>query len=268
MSTLSSMVTTRRPSVEIKHAGGTPLRQMSAADRRNAPAPGLPHIVFDWDDTLVATTFIKNVLLPSLPLYRQDVAITEESEFYPALAKHAEIVELLLRSATKHARVSILTLGSPEWFVKSAAHYFPGCDMLALLDELDIQTCYANRDSELVVMMSTQKGLDPGHVAKVSAFSSCLKRFYGGTDQQWNVLSVGDSIIERDALKEVVQKYNQVSADGPGLALGKTLKLKDHPSLDELTTQVSGCHHYLEGIIKLPYKYDGVVDERGRVTGS
>jgi len=260
MSTLSSMVTTRRPSGETKHA--------SAADRKNAPAPGLPHIVFDWDDTLVATTFIRNVLLPSLPPCRQDVAITEESEFYPALAKHAKIVELLLRSATKHARVSILTLGNPTWFAKSAANYFPGCDMLALLEELDIQTCYADRDSELVVMLSNQKGLDPGHVAKVSAFSSCLKRFYSGTDQQWNVLSVGDSIVERDALKEVVQKHNQVSVDGPGEALGKTLKLKDHPSLDELTTQVSALSSSLEGIIKLPYKYDAVVDERGRVTGS
>jgi hypothetical protein len=229
--------------------------------------PGLPHVVFDWDDTLCPTNFIQTVVMPSLDPARQEMPISQDSHFYEPLQRHARVVEAILRSTRQEvAGISILTLAKPGWLEKSSQCYFPDSNLQELFRELDIQMFYADRDSEMAQMLATQKGKDAGVVAKMSAFSSCLKRFYCDSDAQWNILSVGDSTVERDALKEVLDKETSVhAARHASPPLCKTLKLKDKPDLDMLTSQLENLLPSVKCMLGMTSNMDGMCDDRGRL---
>merc|ERR1719215_333746 len=89
---------------------------------------------------------------------------------------------------------------------------------------------------------------------KEVAFKQELDGFYNQyAHQSWkNVISIGDSIFERDAVRRVV--LNRPSAKRK--CRTKTAKLLDEPTIEELIAQVRVIHDALG----LMVQYDGNLD--------
>ncbi|CAE8673297.1 unnamed protein product [Polarella glacialis] len=102
-------------------------------------------IIFDWDDTLLPTTFILQTVLMSLPEKDRAGVIPEESPYKAALAAHAHLVGFILRAARRVARVAIVSNSLSPWVSASAARYLPGLDVESLLQELDVPIYYSRR---------------------------------------------------------------------------------------------------------------------------
>lgn len=217
-----------------------------------APASKGAVIIFDWDDTLMPTTFIKETVIPTLRNKDED-PLTKESPYYSKFLWHAKVVEQLLRASTKVARVAIVTLATSYWVEGSASRFLPGLDFLLLLRELDINVYPADRQSPMVKEYA-MSGKDPNRIAKVAAMSKCLKQTYHrGIHDTWNVLSVGDSLIEREALKECCSLAQKRQA------ICKTVKLREQLGVAELSRELQSVIPHLRQLINNEEDFDRTV---------
>jgi len=206
-------------------------------------------VIFDWDDTLFPTWHVVNVVNPCIPADVSDGPLDNDSPFFQMLETHARMVERVLRIARSMSRVAIVTLAGRPWVTASAAKYLPGLDLEDLLDELDIDVYYAreavNRTTKHRAFGQTDEGVNPFVVAKRLAMSKCLRRLYRTSGSGWNVVSIGDSLIEKEAISEVLwcigpsQKTN----------LCKTVKLFGDPSAKDLGMQLQLVAGWLQKII-------------------
>ncbi|CAK9109070.1 unnamed protein product [Durusdinium trenchii] len=102
-------------------------------------------IIFDWDDTLLPTTYILGTIIPSLAEEDRAGVLPESSEYKEQLAAHAHLVSFLLRAARRVARVAIVSNSLSPWVQASAARYLPGVDFEALFEELDLPVYYSRQ---------------------------------------------------------------------------------------------------------------------------
>mmetsp|Transcript_13093 Transcript_13093/g.24098 ORF Transcript_13093/g.24098 Transcript_13093/m.24098 type:complete len:568 (-) Transcript_13093:96-1799(-) len=196
-------------------APATPSRDASPS--RNFCLPQNAVIIFDWDDTLCPTYWAGS--------NRTTEAIEASRE---QLIFHAQAVRTLLRSAHAVARVAIVTLATLDWVKASARRFLLNIDFEGLLRELEITVHSAKLDLKMA-----KRTQDPRVVAKRRAMSTCLKKMYGWSPVPWNVISIGDSTIERQALQELL-----LDEGVSHTTFCKTVKLDSDPSLSELTKQV------------------------------
>jgi len=183
-------------------------------------------IFFDWDDTLFPTCFVLEVLKP-YGLKEVDPS----SRFYAEMCMHAAAIESVLRAASEVAYVAIVTLAQRPWVNTSAARFLPGLCVEELLKELNIPVYYASEHIRVATRYVEEEGMDVPVVAKCSAMSKFMKKVSRKEVVVSNIMSIGDSYAEAEALKELVW-----------LTLGSsnatTIRLLDHPSLEELTDEL------------------------------
>ncbi|CAJ1361842.1 unnamed protein product [Effrenium voratum] len=195
-------------------------------------------IIFDWDDTLFPTWFVTEVVNPCL----EDVhceRLPTDSPFVECLTSQGQAVEDLLRCARSCGHVGIVTLAQKPWVLNSAAKYLPGLDLPGLLEELHIPVIYAREClKRYVIQEGMQDGACLWTLAKQAGMRKVL-RFLYGRDRPWmNVLSIGDSTVERTAIMELMWS-SQHEEDASGrLPCCKTIKLMDDPSVEQLHTQL------------------------------
>ncbi|CAE8615825.1 unnamed protein product [Polarella glacialis] len=169
-------------------------------------------IIFDWDDTLCPTHWIRAVMEPSL--YHRD------------LDAHARKVEAVLRAAKEVADVDIVTLGNRQWLEQSMFYLGAGgLDLAAVLSELGIVIYYAQ------IPQKFYAGEDPQVIGKKIVMAELLGKRYGVSKTQWHALSIGDQQTEATALREVCKEYQRRSWRRP---LCKTMKLPVNPHLEDL----------------------------------
>jgi len=175
---------------------------------------GEPVIIFDWDDTLFPSWFVKNVILQQA-----------KDSFADPMSEHTLAVMDVLRAARQVARVGIVTLAGKSWIQTTLREYLStngGSQSLeALMVELEIEFFHADLPETIT------PGEPPGVTAKKAAMNGCINKLHGGG--AWHIISIGDSVCERDALKEVMKSSPQIHS------LCKTIKLSENPWLTELT---------------------------------
>jgi hypothetical protein len=90
---------------------------------------------------------------------------------------------------------------------------------------------------------------------KRRAMNRVIKKFYSQYVQQsWkNVISIGDSVFERQALQDVVSFKKQ---DASKKCRAKTLKLADAPDVDQLNAQMTVLATWLRPMVM----YDDHID--------
>lgn len=244
-------------------------------------------ILFDWDDTLCPSNWIRENR-PALSFFKP--APNEEKYQRPLrdLQKH---VEATLKLALKMGKVVIVTNAMEPWVETSCRNFLP----LLLPMVMQIPVIYARSifDTQSVDPLrnkatSVARGSSPsraplpgmysasgqnklaGYNARLAmqaqademapqkwkelAFELEISGFYSRyAHQSWkNVISIGDSIFERDAVRRVV--LNRPSAKKK--CRTKTAKLLDEPEIDELIAQVRVIHDALG----LMVQYDGNLD--------
>lgn len=238
-------------------------------------------ILFDWDDTLCPSNWIRENR-PALSFFKP--CPTDEKYQRPLreLQKH---VEATLRLALKMGKVIIVTNAMEPWVETSCRNFLPALvpivsqiQVIYARSVFDTMTCEAARKSpartsspgralpgmysasgqnklgtsnsrlsQQVDEMAPQKWKEIAFEQEITGFYSRYAR------QSWkNVISIGDSIFERDAVRRVV--VNRPSAKKK--CRTKTAKLLDEPEIDELVSQVRVIHDALG----LMVQYDGNLD--------
>jgi len=252
------------------HAEPTLLREPRASET---------FIIFDWDDTLLPTSFIEeaarmcapNCALPDLhgqaARYRrtpsktlsrtkqrtQTTGLPPDFPCYAAIKHHATVVEQVLRAAKAAAhRVGIVTLSERPWVFESADKYLPGLDVAELLKELQIPVYYAPEHQH----ESNSEEEDPKVSMKMAAMAEFLQVGFGhdaSSDGSLNVVSIGDSMVEKEAAEATVRS---VELSKTQLSLCKTVKLISDPSLKQLTDDLQILSSKLQPIIGHPRDLD------------
>jgi len=191
-----------------------------AADQRDSSC-----IIFDWDDTLFPTWYIESVVKPC-DLEEDPVM---GPLFLEAMSLHVAAVKELLQTARKFARVAIVTLAARPWVHSTAARYWRDFDFEDLLKELEIPVWYARDYLPKADWKTHEEGVNGFVAAKRCAMSRCLKRFNKKSGcQARNIISVGDSFMEHEAMKELVWSMN-------GGAFCKSILLTYEPLIGHLT---------------------------------
>jgi len=234
----------------------------STSPKRSAAAEGAA-ILFDWDDTLLPTSYIRHNLGDT------QGAEDAEADVRAKLEAHGERIKDLLRSANKAAHVSIVTLSCRPWVTQSAARYFPGADISALLDELGIDVHYAGEYAAGLPAAPTQQPASLEHLAalKRTAMSRCLARADARLPKRKNVISVGDSVIEQQALKQLVPKLGRHTGDRQK-PLCKIVKFMDGPSLEELTEQLVFLSPWLRAMVAQQTHFQLCINSTDDLTAS
>lgn len=200
-----------------------PATQPSRRRRRGKKVAFRPKetlILLDWDDTILPTSFLAE--------HGWTVDTPMPPDQQSLLAKYAEGALCLLGALEKLGRVVIVTNAEQGWVELTCQHFLP-----ALLPRLE---CL-----ELLSARSTYEpfGISSPVVWKEHAFARCLTWsskvgfFSGSTVVVRNVLSIGDSFHERDALlllsRGLVAAKQQVRC--------KSLKLLERPDVARLAMQ-------------------------------
>jgi hypothetical protein len=236
-------------------------------------------ILFDWDDTLCPSNWIRENR-PTLSFFKPAPA---DEKFQRPLKELQKLVEATLKLAMKMGKVVIVTNAMEPWVETSCRNFLPQLHSLVMTIPIiyarsiyDAFTCEqraagsspskglalpgmysANGHNKLGTYnarLQTQADEMAPQKWKELAFEQEITGFYSRYNHQsWkNVISIGDSIFERDAVRRVV--LNRPTAKKK--CRTKTAKLLDEPEIDELIAQVRVVHDALG----LMVQYDGNLD--------
>jgi hypothetical protein len=168
-------------------------------------------IIFDWDDTLLCTSF----LTPN-GIFNEDLELTDKEK--EKLAKLEFNVLRILKDAIEKGDTYIITNAAPGWVEYSAERFYPS--VKTMLDKVKIIS--ARGDYENIY---------PGdsRMWKIQAFLNMQKNF--DSNLVTNILCLGDSFIEMEAGHVLASKFSQ--------AFIKTVKFRESPKPEELNKQLS-----------------------------
>ena len=174
-------------------------------------------IIFDWDDTLLCTSYLN---------------MKPEAASSPAVQKHlqasSQTAIALIEMAMKFGQTFIITNAMKGWVEYSATKYIP-----ALLPTL--------KKIRVISARSEHETLYPGqyHEWKIQAFLNVQKEM--SSKVITNLVSLGDSTIEMDAVHVMGNEFSQ--------ALIKTVKFRETPTPEELAKQLELVSQKFEKII-------------------
>ncbi len=140
--------------------------------------------VFDWDDTLLPSTWL------AAKGYRLDIDYQPVPEIEEQLRKLEAAVIAVLEQAMRYGPVHVVTNAEEGWVELSASKFIP-----AVVDTLNRVTVISAR--------STFEAAYPGKPLhwKVCAMERRLQQSFNDPATVKNVLSFGDSHVEREAVK-------------------------------------------------------------------
>lgn len=232
-------------------------------------------VMFDWDDTLLPSWYIKAVVEPCSDFSENDRKIQPDSPFYGLLKQHAELVADTLRAACAHARVAIVTLSRRPWVHDSAARFLPGLDLPGLLKELDIPIYYAFEhipastsrlcQTHYGISEMASEGVDILAIAKCRAMAKCVHRLCGKGDVLWNTLSIGDSVAEKTAIKDLSWQYCG-AIKAPREFYCKSVKLIEDPTLQHLREQLEVLIGFLPNMLAHREDFDVSMEDATEAT--
>lgn len=191
-------------------------------------------ILLDWDDTLLPTT--ECVHVRGLDLEGELCGDIAE-----ALSQHAKAASALLQEARDLAdRVVVVTNSGKGWVEASCRAWMP-----TLLPQLSQCKVVSARSSWEPFGVISPAGW------KAHAFNEEISSFYARyKHQSWkNIVSIGDTIYEHEALGRVVRIAPPCNARGRSCCRSKCVKLLEQPSVNQLTQEAKLLCESLRGIV-------------------
>jgi hypothetical protein len=165
-------------------------------------------IIFDWDDTLLCTSWLNRAK-------SQGVQLT------PAVRNHIRGIErevtALLELAMQLGHVFIITNAMEGWVEFSTAQWAPG--LMPILERVPIISARTRFETKYPTEVGKWK---------IEAFFE-VKNLLPG-DLVTNLVSVGDAQFEMDAVHAIGKEYDE--------AIVKTVKFREHPTPEELIKQL------------------------------
>jgi len=170
-------------------------------------------IFWDWDDTLLCSSFLNR------EGYLTDTTQIPTEELEVQLRALEQSVINVLQRAMQFGDVHVVTNAETGWVQLSAQKYLPG--VLPLLQSLPVLSA-----------RSTFQGQFPEQPLKwkYAAFQQKLSPFLSNAQSYKNVLSFGDSQVEREAV--------QAATRGCPNTKTKVVKFAERPSILQLQHQI------------------------------
>ena len=167
-------------------------------------------IIFDWDDTLLPTSF----LTPN-DVFSENIQLSPtDSEKMKEIEKN---VYKILKESIEKGNVYIITNAGINWVQFSANIFYPSIS--ELLKKIKIISARVQYEKSF-----------PGNLRqwKIQAFLNLLNE----VDEKLvtNIICVGDSLFEMEAGRILASKFKE--------AFIKTIKFREAPKLDELLKQL------------------------------
>lgn len=191
-----------------------------------AEKPGTHQTVFiyDWDDTLLCTSFLNPT-----GYYDESLEIPEMAKKH--LEKLEKAVEKVLRASIKLGKTYIVTNAAEGWVQFSSKKYMPG-------------VYEALKKVEVISARSLFEKLYPGdsYEWKIQAFTNIQKELE--SSMVTNIIACGDSRIEMDAARHIAKLFQT--------AFIKTVKFKEAPTPEELIKQLNLVIQKLDHISSAP----------------
>lgn len=188
--------------------------------------------MFDWDDTLLSSSWLAGLG------YRLDSNMTNaQPSLFSSLATLSAAVIDLLRLAAQHGRVVVITNAETGWVELSAQKFIP--TVVPVLAELNVHVFSARSTFEASFPDAPLKWKSCAfeHVLLESG-STCLST---GKAIHKNVLSLGDSHVEREAVRQVTSEMMNT--------LCKSVKFAERPTCEQLTRQLTLVHNCFSYIL-------------------
>eukprot|EP00932_Pfiesteria_piscicida_P016950 SRR837773.3855.p1 GENE.SRR837773.3855~~SRR837773.3855.p1 ORF type:complete len:252 (+),score=73.62 SRR837773.3855:127-882(+) len=212
------------PSTGLDSEGSDSDSDSDGEDTWSPFAPEDTILIFDWDDTVLPSTWLAE---QGLRLDDASVASEVQRDSLDALAARA--VETL-SVAKRHGTVVLVTNAEEGWIEMSCSKFIP-----ALLPVLaDIKKLSARSTYEV-------QGVESPFEWKYLAFESEIGSFCRkSADRRKNVISVGDSAHEREALIRVTERLQNCCI--------KSLKFAERPGVENLLKEhllISGCFKHI-----------------------
>jgi len=194
-------------------------------------------IMFDWDDTLLASSYLAALG------YRLDSVEVATPEVDAQLRALESTVCNLLTLALQYGTVNIVTNAETGWVQLSAQKFMPlVVPMLSRVNVVSARSTYEPQHPEQPLKW------------KYYAFHERLTTVFGsksngpfttswsssGVEVSKNVVSFGDSHVEREAIRAVTR--------GVAGCRTKSVKFAERPTPEQLRRQlelVSNCFHYI-----------------------
>ena len=167
-------------------------------------------IIFDWDDTLLCTTF----LTPG-GVFNENMQLSEEDKRKIRTLEFS--VLRLLTIAVEKGDVYIITNAGPGWVEFSAEKFYPS--IKKILEKIKIISARWEYESKY-----------PGDSRKwkIQTFLNLQKSM--NVQLVTNIICLGDSFIEMEAGRILASKFSQ--------AFIKTVKFREKPKPEELNKQL------------------------------
>ena len=167
-------------------------------------------IIFDWDDTLLPTSF-----LTPCGVFNEEMSLPEmEAE---KLLSIEQCVLKLLIEAVEKGNVYIITNAGKGWVEYSAKRFFPS--IIHILEKIKIISARGQYEK-----------IFPGNSRqwKIEAFLNLQKNL--NMKLVTNIVCIGDSLFEMEAGRILASRFTE--------AFIKTIKFREAPKLDELIQQL------------------------------
>lgn len=197
---------------------------MDSLESAASPVPEKTLIILDWDDTLLASSWLSaNDLRLDVPSLLEEAHRKELDE----LQVH---VTRLLDRTLELGQVLLVTNAESGWIELSCKKFLPG--IVPYLSQVRI-----------VSARSTFESMHPNQPSKwkVQAFHVEIQKLASSHDHA-NVISVGDSNHEREALHIVTNGLDNL--------LVKSVKFVERPDLPVLCKQLDLLHAHIEYIVQ------------------
>lgn len=167
-------------------------------------------IIFDWDDTLLCTSF----LTPNGVFSEQTKISDKDME---KIKKLETISSNILKQAISKGDTYIITNAAPGWVEYSANRFYP--EVAKYLNKVTIVSARGEYEKKF-----------PGDSRqwKILAFLETLKKF--DSNLVTNLICLGDSVIEMEAAHILASNFQQ--------AYIKTIKFRESPKPEELHKQL------------------------------
>lgn len=184
-------------------------------------------IVFDWDDTLLASSYLSSRGL------RLDSPPSKVLELDAGLRELETSIISVLTLAQQYGDVHIVTNAETGWVQLSAAKFIPA--VIPLINQLAA-------NNSIISARSTFESKYPDSPLKWKfyAFQSKLSSVFSDSKRLKNIISFGDSHVEREAVRACTRGFPNTRT--------KSVKFAERPSMEQLRRQielVTNCFQYI-----------------------
>lgn len=189
--------------------------------------------IFDWDDTLLPTSFI---LKENLMIKKN---LSEELKCLFSILEE-KIIKILNLSINK-GNVYIITNSSMSWFIHSSEKFFP--NLSSILDKIKIIS--ARDDYENIYPRDSK-------IWKQKAFNNLVNEI--DNNLPTNMICFGDSLNELEAGKNFASHLRD--------SFVKTIKFKEKPEIEDLTKQLNLIENKFDFIYSKAKNLSIVVEQK------